>query len=117
MGIIADIRSLREERQKLGGRKFWLQIGGTIAYLAGGTVLMLLVQWPADCAPFEHDRLTRLRMTYTCSPRLIGGGAIEIATMLWLWVPVPFVIFFGVRRFIPKATAAQSKPDNLSSPE
>ncbi|MBX3560859.1 MAG: hypothetical protein KF780_03505 [Sphingomonas sp.] len=82
--------------RQIGSGAFLLIAGGMLVYAGLGLVLIASADWPAACdAAFASGKMTKLIGIYRCSPGLLGVGAAEIATFLWLWlVPAGLALLF-----------------------
>jgi hypothetical protein len=91
----SGIPELKEGYQKLGPRKFWPVMIGTLLYIGSGAWLMISAQWPADCRPQGRDLIG----AYYCSPGLLSGGTMEIGAFIWLWaIPAAVIVAYLHRK-------------------
>lgn len=95
-----NFRQLAVYNRQIGPVRFWLMTVGTVAFCVGLGTMMFLADWPTDCDP--HGHRFELLKAYYCSPLLLSGSALEIATFLFLWsIPigtVGIIIYYRLRK-------------------
>jgi hypothetical protein len=83
--------ALSQIYRKAGPLRFWSILVALLCYVAAFAWLGVHAAWPADCHPAPRQTV----MLFWCSPRLLGGGWMELVLFAVIWaLPSGIALYF-----------------------